>query len=61
MKYKEFHKLITSQGWEKVRSRGSHVIYGKPGCNNTIPVPYHGSKEIPEGLRMAISKQMGLK
>lgn len=58
MKYKEFHKLIKQQGWQSVRQSGSHVIYEKNGLK--VSVPYHGSKEIPEPLRKALIKQMGL-
>lgn len=58
MKYKEFHKNISRQGWVKVRQSGSHIIYDKNGLR--IPVPYHGSKEIPEGLRLRLQKEMRL-
>ncbi|SDE69394.1 type II toxin-antitoxin system HicA family toxin [Riemerella columbipharyngis] len=49
MKYSEFHRKIKKNGWVKVRSEGSHYIYEKNG--KTYPVPFHGSKEIGEGLR----------
>lgn len=58
MKYREFHRLIKQRGWITVRQTGSHVIYEKGGI--TVPVPYHGSKEIPEPLRLKIIKMMGL-
>lgn len=29
MKYDEFHDLVKSNGWEKLRQTGSHVIYRK--------------------------------
>jgi len=59
MKCKEFHRIIQRQGWKIVRQRGSHVIYEKSGV--TVTVPDHGSKEIPEGLRLKLVKEMGLK
>ncbi len=59
MKYKEFHRIITRQGWVKIRQSGSHVIYEKDGLKYTVPD--HGSKEIPEGLRLRLQKDMGLK
>lgn len=58
MKYKEFHKIITRQGWVKVRSSGSHFVYEKNG--KRYVVPFHGSGEIPEGLKIKIEKEMGL-
>ncbi len=58
MKYREFHRAIVRQGWIEVRKSGSHVIYEKNG--KRYPVPFHGSKEIPEGLRLKIEKEMGL-
>ncbi len=51
--------MITRQGWVKVRQSGSHVIYEKDGLKYTVPD--HGSKEIPEGLRLRLQKDMGLK
>ena len=58
MKYNEFHRLIKQKGWLSVRQTGSHVIYEKDGIR--YPVPNHGSKEIPEPLRLKIAKEMGL-
>lgn len=58
MKYREFHRIIARQGWVEVRQSGSHVIYEKDGKRYTVP--FHGSKEIPERLRLKIQKEMGL-
>ena len=59
MKYSEFHRLIRKNGWEHIRTKGSHYIYEKEKV--TYPVPFHGSKEMNEGLRQKIIKEMGLK
>lgn len=59
MKYKEFHRMITRNGWVKIRQTGSHVIYEKDGRKMTVPA--HGSKEMAEGLRLGLLKKMGLK
>lgn len=60
MKSKEFHRYIQKNGWKVIRIKGtSHYIYEKNGIR--VPVPYHGAKEMPEGLRKSIIKQMGLK
>lgn len=59
MKYSEFHRKIKRNGWSHIRTEGSHYIYEKDG--RTYPVPFHGAKEIGEGLRKKIVKEMGLK
>jgi predicted RNA binding protein YcfA (HicA-like mRNA interferase family) len=58
MKSKELHRLIVRNGWIHVRTKGSHFIYEKNG--KRYPVPYHGSKEVGEGLRIKITKEMKL-
>ena len=59
MKYKEFHSKIVKAGWRYVKAVGSHYFYEKDG-KLSPPVPYHGSKEIPEGLRRKIARDMGV-
>lgn len=59
MKYSEFHRRVRKNGWRHIRTEGSHYIYAKNG--RTYPVPFHGAKEIGEGLRKTITKEMGLK
>jgi mRNA interferase HicA len=41
-----------------VGAEGSHYIYEKDGVR--YPVPFHGAREIAEGLRKRIVKDMGL-
>jgi mRNA interferase HicA len=60
MKYPEFHRLITKNGWFYSHSAGSHYFYIKDGVLSP-PVPFHGSKEIGEGLKKKLIKQMELK
>jgi len=59
MKSKEFHLLIQSQGWLLNRINGSHYIYQKNQIS--VPVPYHGSKELGKGLEKKLRKLMKLK
>ncbi|MBU6158177.1 MAG: type II toxin-antitoxin system HicA family toxin [Bacteroidetes bacterium] len=59
MKSSEFHRFIKKNGWPHIRTEGSHYIYEKN--NRTYPVPFHGSKEIGEGLRKKIIKDLDLK
>lgn len=60
MKYSEFHRKIQRNGWVFLRAIGSHYFYKKDN-ELSPPIPYHGSKEMPEGLRRAIERKMGLK
>lgn len=59
MKSSEFHRKVKKNGWRHIRTEGSHYIYEKDG--RTYPVPFHGPKETPEGLRKKMVKEMGLK
>ncbi len=59
MKSREFHRMIKNYGWRHIITDGSHYIYEKNG--RTYPVPYHGAKEMGEGLRKKIIKELGLK
>ncbi len=59
MKYSEFHRRIKKNGWKLFKAEGSHYIYEKNGLK--YPVPFHGAKEIGEGLKKKIIKEMGLK
>lgn len=58
MKSRELHKLIKQNGWQHIRTTGSHYIYEKEGT--TYPVPYHGAKEVGKGIEIKIKKEMGL-
>ena len=60
MKYSEFHRIIMRNGWKLVNAEGSHYFYEKNGIIS-VPVPFHGAKEIGEGLRKTIMKEMNLK
>lgn len=59
MKLSEFHRFMRKNGWHPIRRNGSHYIYEKGGA--IACVPYHGSKEMGEGLRKKIIKDLGLK
>lgn len=59
MKYSEFHRIIKKNGWKYIKAVGSHYFYEKDG-KKSPPIPNHGSKEIGEGLRKKIEKEMGL-
>lgn len=58
MKSSELHRKIKRNGWHFLNAEGSHYIYEKDGVR--YPVPFHGAKEIGEGLRLKIMKEMKL-
>ncbi|MCD6328352.1 type II toxin-antitoxin system HicA family toxin [bacterium] len=57
---KEVCQILTSHGFEKIRTRGSHVVMQKqiPGSTITVPVPDHN--EIRTGTLMSIIRQSGI-
>ena len=57
MKSSSLIKLIEKEGWELVRTKGSHHHFKHKGIV-TIP---HPKKDIPIGTVNAILKQAGLK
>ena len=48
---------LESQGWLLDRIEGSHHIMVKPG-RRPIPVPVHGSRDLPPGLVAAIRREV---
>lgn len=58
MKCSEFIRWLRAQGVEFLRQNGSHIFLRYMGKTSTVP--NHGSKEISEGLRKKIIKDLGL-
>jgi predicted RNA binding protein YcfA (HicA-like mRNA interferase family) len=56
MNGKDLSAILKENGWTLDRVKGSHHIFIKPG-KRSIPVPVHGSKDLPKGLIKAILKQ----
>lgn len=56
----EMIKLLEANGFQYVRSNGSHRFYRNPVTGKTTTVPYH-SKDLKPGLEKLILKQAGLK
>ena len=61
MKSSELVRKFERAGWIEIRQTGSHKIFRNPKTNETIPVPYNGSKEVGTGLANKILKKAGLK
>lgn len=47
---KEFCKIIEKQGWQLLRIKGSHFVYGKSGKDERISVPVHKNTPLKIGL-----------
>ena len=52
-------KILKKDGWEILRSQGSHYRLGKDSLRVTVPV--HASKDLGKGLISAIERQTGVK
>jgi mRNA interferase HicA len=56
MKYSELLRILKKDGWYEVRQSGSHIIMQHPTKRNTVPVPFHASKEVKKGTLNQILK-----
>ncbi|HCS77932.1 hypothetical protein KN63_04375 [Smithella sp. F21] len=60
MNGKQLKKRLEEEGWVLDRISGSHHIMVKEDCRS-IPIPIHGTTDLPKGLVKAILKQAGIK
>jgi predicted RNA binding protein YcfA (HicA-like mRNA interferase family) len=60
MNGKQLKKRLEEKGWTLDRISGSHHIMIKEGCRS-IPIPIHGTTDLPTGLVKAVLKQAGIK
>jgi predicted RNA binding protein YcfA (HicA-like mRNA interferase family) len=49
---------LKAAGWSLVRINGSHHILGKDG--RKLPVPVHGTRDLPAGTLASIARQSGI-
>lgn len=52
---KDVLRLYEKDGWTVLRQKGSHVIVGKGGERETIPM----HKELKRGLQKSLLKRIG--
>jgi predicted RNA binding protein YcfA (HicA-like mRNA interferase family) len=57
---KQLKKILEEHGWLLDRISGSHHIMIHEGFRS-IPIPIHGSTDLPKGLVHGILKQAGIK
>lgn len=58
MKSSELVRKFRQAGWIEVRQTGSHKILKNPISGETVPVPYHGSREVPTGLAKKLIRKL---
>ncbi len=59
-KYREVREALREAGWEVLRQRGSHEVWGRPGDPVRIVVAGKGSQTVPVGTLSSIRKASGL-
>jgi len=57
---KDLARLVESHGWQLLRIRGSHHVYGKPGSVVRLSIPIHGNASLKAGLLKHLLKMAGL-
>ncbi len=60
MKGKDLVRVLKEHGWVLDRIEGSHHIMIKQG-KRPVPIPVHGSRDLPRGLVHRILKEAGIK
>jgi predicted RNA binding protein YcfA (HicA-like mRNA interferase family) len=57
---KDLAKLLEKPGWQLLRIRRSHHIYGKPNSIVRLSVPVHGNKPLKTGLLRHLLRMAGI-
>ena len=61
MKYREVTRMVLRDGWQHVRTRGSHRIYRHPTKPGIVIITGHPGRDVPKRILDEILKQAGLK
>jgi predicted RNA binding protein YcfA (HicA-like mRNA interferase family) len=59
-KYRDVRAALKEAGWEVLRQRGSHEVWGKPGNTVRIVVAGKDGDTVPVGTLSSIRKASGL-
>jgi predicted RNA binding protein YcfA (HicA-like mRNA interferase family) len=57
---REFARLVERHGWQLLRVKGSHHIYGKAGSVVRLSIPIHGNRPLKVGLLRHLAKLAGI-
>ena len=60
LKVRDITRMIEEDGWELVRTRGSHKQYKHPTKPGLVTIAGKPSRDLPPGLERSILKQAGL-
>ncbi|HMD21286.1 MAG TPA: type II toxin-antitoxin system HicA family toxin [Alloacidobacterium sp.] len=61
MKYRELVKIIENEGWQHVRTKGSHRIYQHDQKQGIVVLAPHSlGADVPVGILRAVLKQAGI-
>jgi predicted RNA binding protein YcfA (HicA-like mRNA interferase family) len=62
LKYRDLLAMIRKDGWEQVRTTGSHLHFRHPDKPGTLTIPAGGkqSRDVPPGTLQAILRHAGL-
>jgi predicted RNA binding protein YcfA (HicA-like mRNA interferase family) len=61
VKVRDLMRLIESDGWRHVRTRGSHRQYKHPVKKGRVTVPGHGGDDVHPDTLKSVLIQAGLK
>jgi predicted RNA binding protein YcfA (HicA-like mRNA interferase family) len=59
-KYRDVRRALRDAGWEVLRQRGSHEVWGRRGEGVRIVVAGKDSQTVPVGTLSSIRKASGL-
>ena len=57
---KNLCRVLERHGWELLRIKSSHHIYGQAGNPIIVTVPVHGNRDLRTGTLAKILKDAGL-
>jgi predicted RNA binding protein YcfA (HicA-like mRNA interferase family) len=61
VKIREVTKLLESDGWQNVRTKGSHRQFKHPVKKGLVTLAGHPSEDLAPGTLNSVLKQAGLK
>ena len=61
MKIREVTKLLESDGWQHVRTKGSHRQFKHPVKKGLVTVAGHPNEDLAPGTLNSVLKQAGFK
>jgi predicted RNA binding protein YcfA (HicA-like mRNA interferase family) len=60
VKVRDLIKMVEGDGWQQVRTTGSHRHFRHPEKPGTVTIPGHPNDDVATGTKLSILKQAGL-